>query len=181
MHITLKVQHFNFHVFYKKCGLQRDLLSCSSRLTLQKRSIFFSHISVFLQNLQIFWHWASCMQPHPYQNPHWYPLTNTKNNWCKVKMISLYIYCWWVEDVSFQSSLVGPCIHTRVLRGLKLFVRTRPTGFWETLSGSARPADQPNPHPHRTFSVLNPQRPANCWKLTARASFSCNKIVRSMH
>jgi len=28
------------------------------------------------------------------------------------KMISIYFYCWWVEDVSFQSPLVGPCLHT---------------------------------------------------------------------
>jgi len=27
-------------------------------------------------------------------------------------MISIYFYCWWVEDVSFQSPLVGPCLHT---------------------------------------------------------------------
>jgi len=37
VHITLTVEHFNFHAFYKKCGLQRDLMSCSSRLTLQRR------------------------------------------------------------------------------------------------------------------------------------------------
>ena len=29
-------------------------------------------------------------------------------------MISFYFYCWWVEDVSFQSPLVGPCIHTHI-------------------------------------------------------------------
>jgi len=29
VHITLKVEHFNFHAFYK-CGLQRDLMSFSS-------------------------------------------------------------------------------------------------------------------------------------------------------
>jgi len=37
VHITLTVEHFSFHAFYKKCGLQRDLMSCSSRLTLQRR------------------------------------------------------------------------------------------------------------------------------------------------
>ena len=36
VHITLRVKHFSFHAFYKKCGLQRDLMSCSSRLTLQR-------------------------------------------------------------------------------------------------------------------------------------------------
>jgi len=36
VHITLTVERFNFHAFYK-CGLQRDLMSCSSRLTLQGR------------------------------------------------------------------------------------------------------------------------------------------------
>jgi len=29
VHITLKVEHFSFHAFYKKRGLQRDLMSCS--------------------------------------------------------------------------------------------------------------------------------------------------------
>jgi len=28
------------------------------------------------------------------------------------KMISSYIYCWWVEDASLKSPFVGPCIHT---------------------------------------------------------------------
>jgi len=37
VHITLKVEHFSFHAFYKKCGLQRDLMSCSRWLTLQRR------------------------------------------------------------------------------------------------------------------------------------------------
>jgi len=37
VHITLTVEHFTFHAFYKKCGLQPDLISCSSRLTLQRR------------------------------------------------------------------------------------------------------------------------------------------------
>ena len=27
-------------------------------------------------------------------------------------MISICIYCWWMEDVSFQFPLVDPCIHT---------------------------------------------------------------------
>jgi len=30
-HVTLTVDHFSFHAFYKKCGLQRDLISSSSR------------------------------------------------------------------------------------------------------------------------------------------------------
>jgi len=33
VHITLIVEHTNFHAFYKKCGLQRS----SSCLTLQRR------------------------------------------------------------------------------------------------------------------------------------------------
>jgi len=32
VHITLTVEHFSFHAFYKKCGLQRDLMSCWSCL-----------------------------------------------------------------------------------------------------------------------------------------------------
>jgi len=35
--ITLTVEHISFHAFHKKCGLQGDLMSCSSRLTLQRR------------------------------------------------------------------------------------------------------------------------------------------------
>jgi len=35
VHITLTVEHSNFHAFYKKCGLQKDLISCSSCFTLQ--------------------------------------------------------------------------------------------------------------------------------------------------
>jgi len=37
VHIALAVERFNFHAFYKKYGLQRDLMSCSSRFTLQRR------------------------------------------------------------------------------------------------------------------------------------------------
>jgi len=37
VHITLTVERFSFHAFYKKCGLQRDFMSYSSRLTLQTR------------------------------------------------------------------------------------------------------------------------------------------------
>jgi len=36
VHIALTEEHFTFHAFYK-CGLQRDLMSCSSRLTSQRR------------------------------------------------------------------------------------------------------------------------------------------------
>jgi len=36
VHITLTVEHFSFHTFCK-CRLQRDLMSCSRRLTLQRR------------------------------------------------------------------------------------------------------------------------------------------------
>ena len=36
VNITLTLENFNFHAVYK-CGLQRDLMSCSSRLTLQRR------------------------------------------------------------------------------------------------------------------------------------------------
>ena len=31
VHITLTVEHFSFHAFYKKCGLQGDFMSSSSR------------------------------------------------------------------------------------------------------------------------------------------------------
>jgi len=82
VHITLTVERFNFHAFYKKCGLQRDLMSCSSRLMLQRLWIFFLHISVFWKSYKtIQCCWASRVQPHPYQNLHWYTLTSNKNMW----------------------------------------------------------------------------------------------------
>jgi len=37
VHIILTVEHFTFHAFSKTCGLKRDLMPCSSRLTLQRR------------------------------------------------------------------------------------------------------------------------------------------------
>jgi len=37
VHITLTVEHFSFHAIYKRCGLQHDLMSCLSRLILQRR------------------------------------------------------------------------------------------------------------------------------------------------
>jgi len=35
-------------------------------------------------------------------------------------MISIYFYCWWVKDASFQSLLVGPYLdaHTELQKGL---------------------------------------------------------------
>jgi len=32
-----QVEHIDFHAFYKKCGLQRDFISCFSCLTLKRR------------------------------------------------------------------------------------------------------------------------------------------------
>ena len=29
------------------------------------------------------------------------------------KTISIHFYCWWLQDVSFQSPLDGPCLHTQ--------------------------------------------------------------------
>jgi len=37
VHITLIVENICFHAFYKRCGLQRDLKSFPSCLTLQRR------------------------------------------------------------------------------------------------------------------------------------------------
>jgi len=34
--IILTVEHFSFYAFYRKCGLQRDLMSCSSCVTLKR-------------------------------------------------------------------------------------------------------------------------------------------------
>ena len=55
------------------------------------------------------------------------------------KMISIYFYCWRVEDVSFQSPLVGPCIQWRsqpknlvwakIFGEVKMFVCRRITPF----------------------------------------------------
>ena len=37
VHITLVVDHISFYAFHTMCGLQRDLKSFSSCLTLQRR------------------------------------------------------------------------------------------------------------------------------------------------
>ena len=37
VHITFIVENISFHAFYNRCGLQRDLKSFSSCLTLQRR------------------------------------------------------------------------------------------------------------------------------------------------
>jgi len=54
VHITLKVEHIHFHALYKKSGLQRRLMSCSCCLMLQRRWIFFLHISVFWKSYKSF-------------------------------------------------------------------------------------------------------------------------------
>jgi len=54
VHITLTVERSNFHAFYKKCGSRRDLMSCSCRLMLQRRFIFFLRISVFWKSHKTF-------------------------------------------------------------------------------------------------------------------------------
>ena len=80
VHITLTAEHFSFHAFYKKCGFTTrfDVLFQSLNLT-KTINIFLAHFR-FLKMPQIFWCcWASWMQPHPYQNLHWYPLTSSKN------------------------------------------------------------------------------------------------------
>jgi len=51
--ITLTVEHFHFHAFCK-CGLQRDLMSCSGRFNVTKTiNIFLAHFR-FSKKLQIF-------------------------------------------------------------------------------------------------------------------------------
>jgi len=66
VHITLKVEHFSFHAFYKKCGLQHDLISCSRWLTLQRR--YFSCTFPFFEKATILFnanrHYA-CSPPLP--------------------------------------------------------------------------------------------------------------------
>jgi len=48
-------------------------------LDVTKTINIFLHISVFWKNDKSFqWYWSSCMQPHPYQNFHWYPLTSSQ-------------------------------------------------------------------------------------------------------
>jgi len=65
VHITPTVQHFSLHAFYKKCGLQRYLMSCSSCLTLQRRLIFFLHISVFWKSYKSFATGHHACSPNP--------------------------------------------------------------------------------------------------------------------
>ena len=95
------------------------------------------------------------------------------------------------------------CDQGRVLRGWKFLsgpapqpqnlnpTRSTPQEFEKSCSLPPRTCPLPTSNPaqsipartppRRTFSVLNPQLSENYWKLTTRASFCCNKIVRSMH
>jgi len=41
-------------------------------------------------------------------------------------MISIYFYCLWVEEVSFQSPLVGPCMHTHTELQKGLILKPEP-------------------------------------------------------
>jgi len=41
VHITLIEEIINFHAFYKKCELQRDMIPCLSCLPSQRGYIFF--------------------------------------------------------------------------------------------------------------------------------------------
>jgi len=91
------VEHFSFHAFHKKCVLQRDLMSCSSRLTLQRGEIFFLHIFVFWKNCKSFsCCWASRIQPQQDQILHWYPLTSSKHIWPK---ISIAYFTKWFQSI----------------------------------------------------------------------------------
>jgi len=59
---------------------------------------------------------------HPYQDLSWYPLTISKKSLAYnlrslLHKISICFYCWWVEDVSFQSAFAY--VPIRVLRGLR--------------------------------------------------------------
>ena len=63
-------------------------------------NIFLAHFR-FLKKLQILYKfykccWASCMQPHPYQNLHWYPLDSSKNIWTK---ISVAYFTKWFQSI----------------------------------------------------------------------------------
>ena len=99
----------------------------------------------------------------------------------------MFIYC--IQNITYRqiSSFSFPCSKdsldsstwivsqdTKVLRGLKFFVRTSPApvGICEILPAPAPhphtsnlhpppPADQPNPHLPRSFSALNPQLSVN--------------------
>jgi len=91
------------------------------------------------------------------------------------------------------------CDQGRVLRGLKILsapnpqnlnpTRPTPQEFEKscslpprTLSTSTRRADHPSPHPpYAAPFPSQPQLSENYSKLTTRASFCCNKIVRSVH
>jgi len=86
---------FCFHAFYKRCGLQHDLMSCLSRLILQTINILLAHFRS-LKMLQIFSMLLGIMPAAP-------PLPRSP-------LISSYQ----VVGASFQSTLVGPCIHTHL-------------------------------------------------------------------
>jgi len=54
VHITLTGENISFHAFYKRCGLQRDLKSFSSCLTLQRRQIFSCTFLLFVKATNLF-------------------------------------------------------------------------------------------------------------------------------
>ena len=105
VHVTLKVEHFSFHAFYK-CGLQGDLMSCLSWLKLQRR--YFSCIFPFFEKATNLFNAAGhyACSPTPYQNLHWYPPTSSKNIWSK---ISIAYFTKWFQSV-FTVAVGGGCI-----------------------------------------------------------------------
>jgi len=93
--------------FYKRCGLQSTArLNVLFKLLNVKKTIniFLAHFR-FSKKLQIFLmllYWVSCMQPHPYQNLHWYPLSSSKSIWPKISVAyftkwfqSIFTVGWW--------------------------------------------------------------------------------------
>jgi len=96
-------------------------------------NMFLAHFR-FLKKLQILLMLLGIMHAAPLlPYLHWYPLTSSKSIW---QMISIYFYCWWVQDVSFQSTLVVSCIHTHteLWKGLILTPEpgSSPTCIFET-------------------------------------------------
>ena len=104
-----------FDVLFKSLNVIKTILSCT-----------FS----FLKSYKYFWCcWASCMQPHLYQNLHWYPLTSCKNIWPK---ISVAYFAKWFQSIftvgrfSIPPYWALPTYPHRVVKGPHFEAWTRP-------------------------------------------------------
>ena len=87
MRITLTAEHLQFSCILQEVWVTARFDVLFKSLNVEKTiNIFLAHLR-FLKSYKSFQcYWASCMQPHPYQNLYWYPLTSSKNFWPKISV-----------------------------------------------------------------------------------------------